>query len=130
MDALFDGPFDIHFDLKNIDSIVGTDAVLLIDPGSYAIWPQNDLLHDTPKDEAKDTVTFRMKDPILKFSDGGSMKPIFYDVIAQKKCVIDQSVSPYRERWGVAYRLHLRFGKTIAPDLDDNGTGIIEFNGV
>lgn len=130
VDALFDGPFDIHFDLRNIDSIVGTDAVLLIDPGTYAIWPHNDLLNDTPEERANDTVSFRMKDPILKFSDGGSMKPVFYDVIVQKKCIISQDETPYRERWGTSTRIHLRWGKALAPDPGGFGTGIIEFNGV
>lgn len=130
VDALFDGPFDISFDLRNIDSVVGTDAVLLIDPGSYAIFPTNDFDNDTPIERAKDTVSFRLKDPILQYSNGGTMVSVYYDVLVQDKCVIDDTVSPARERWGKSVRLHMRWGKTLAPDPGGFGTGIIEFNGV
>lgn len=129
VDALFDGPFDIVFDMKNLDSIVGTNAVLLIDAGAYAVWPTNDFFNDKPEERTADSMSFRLKDPILQFADGGSMKPVYYDVIAQKKCVISDE-SPAHERWGTSFRIHKRFGKTLAPDPGNLGTGIIEFNGV
>lgn len=130
VDALFDGPFDIVFDLKNLDSMVGTDAVLMIDPGSYAIWSHNDFFNDTPEDRANSTTTFRMKDPILSFNNGGKKESVYYDVIVQKKCVISQDEFPVRERWGTAFRIHKRWGKSLAPDPGGFGSGIIEFNGV
>lgn len=127
LDAIFDGPFEIFFDIKNIDSIVGTDSVLMIDPAAYAIWPHNHIQSDTPVREAADTLVWRQPDPILQFADGGILKPVYYDVIAQRKCVINQADTPDAERWGTNFRIHMRWGKSLAPNPSGLGTGIIEW---
>lgn len=127
LDAIFGGPFDLFFDLHNIDTQVGTDTVLMIDPAAYAIWPHNHFQNDTPELKASDTRVWRQQDPFLQYADGGVLKPVYYDVIAQHKCIINTPDTPDAERWGTNFRIHARWGKTLAPNPNGLKNGIIEF---
>lgn len=129
VDALYGGPFDIAFDIKNLDTIIGTQSTLLIDPNGYVIWPKNDYVNEAPegKDDQYNTFVWKQRSERLTYADGGVQKPVYFDVKRQRKCLIDGS---NHERWADHFRVQFRGGMALAPDPANIGSGIIKFTAV
>lgn len=126
VDALYDGPFDIAFDIKNLDTTVGSRSTFLIDPNGYVIWPKNDYMNDAPegKDDQYNTFVWRQRSERLQYASGGTLSPVYFDVKRQRKCVIDAN---NHERWADHFRVQFRGGMSLGPDPSAVGSGIIQF---
>lgn len=123
--AVTDGPFDMTFDLINMDSLLAKQALLVVDSGAYVFWPKNQYANTAPINQQDQFNTWSWVEPSnrLTYRNGGQTVPVMFDVLRQRKCV----KTGENVRWGNHFRLTLRMGFALSPDPYTLGSGIMQF---
>ena len=130
VDAVFrSGPFDIVFDVKNIDTTVGANATFVVDPSSYVFWGSNQYQNEAPEMRAGDskTLVWKQRAPRLMFNNAGTLVPVYFDITYQKACQVVSGT----EYVNHAFRIVFRGGLQLGPQVCDSGdTGILQINAI
>lgn len=123
--AITNGPYMMAFDLVNLDTLLAQQALFVIDPGSYVFWPKNQYTNLAPLNMQDQYNTFIWLEPSarLNYSNGGVLKPVMFDAMRQRKCV----KTGENVRWADHFRLTLRTGWSLSPDVYNLGSGIFKY---
>jgi hypothetical protein len=119
--------FQVYWDAKNVDSILGAGSTLMVDKNSMVFWSQpaySNLGMDTAMTlgkESGDRYHWVETLPRLQYFANGSMQPIYVDVRAERSCVAD-AIGVSRDQWKFEYML---FGaNTLNLQNQDGNNGI------
>lgn len=125
--VLKSGPFDIYFDIQNIDTVVGAKATFLVDPSSYVFWPSNQYENMAPEPFSNGSTLYkwRQRAPRLQYNDNGSLKPVYFDVESQEACEVVGGVKYTNYVFNIFFRGGLQLGPQVC---DASATGILQFN--
>lgn len=122
------GIFDIVFDLVNIDAANGgTPTTALVDAGAYGYFNVTDYDNDAPVPfhQGSNLSVFRVRSPRLSYNNGGTLQPVYYDVEIQEGCIVDSATN--KKTTETVVRVQHQGGLHLAPDICDDGTGILIF---
>ena len=120
------GGSNLYFDINRLDAeLTGANTFAIMD-GSYALW--NVQLFDIqPRlvDASRNLYEFSIADPQLRIMDGGTMRPVYYNVLYQFDCdgtdINGRNV--FTHKWLIR---HLG-GLAPSPAATDGHTGILHF---
>jgi hypothetical protein len=121
------GPFDIIFDIKNIDSTVGANATFLVDPSAYAFWPSNQYDNTTPQPFSQGSTLYvwKQRAPRLMWNNNGNIEPVYFDMETQEVCEVVSGVKYVNRVFAIIFRGGLQLGPQVCVSTD---TGILQFN--
>jgi hypothetical protein len=104
---------DFHIS-HGVDVLTGELSTLAVTPNAYAFWNYT-LFPDVPRlrDSARNLWEFRLADPILKYNDGGVIKPVMYDMKHWYECAGVDAAG--KDIYTHKYELFIRGGFTTAP---------------
>lgn len=131
------GAVDVVFDTKNINTVIGADNnLLMVDPTVLAFWSANNFQNDTPQpwNDKNNTWVWRVQSPRIQFRSGGTLIPVYYDVMRQVTCNVGGG--PNGHYPVEAYRIIFNGGFHTMPDPTCSGecpgttTGIIHLANV
>ena len=128
--VLRSGPFDIVFDVKNIDTTVGADATFVVDPSGYAFWSSNQYMNESPtlRGDAQGTLVWKQRAPRLMYNNGGNLTPVYFDVEYQKICqVAPAGTTTLNHAFRIVFRGGLQLGPHVCVSTD---TGILQINAI
>lgn len=120
--------YNMAFDKRDLDQTLGGKNTFAVDANSYIIinrtWSESQI----PVQFDENKLQFYVEDPAYMINDNGTMRPIRYEVVYQKKCVgrnVDTSLS-------MDHQLEVKFVGQLnaAPKGVLNQTGIMKFKGV
>ena len=87
-DSVLSGaPYEVFFDLKNMDSTLGAKVTMAIDKNALLFWSSPNFTNTAPELKTDDIYVWRDMLPRLKYMANGAMQDIYIDVRAQKKCI-------------------------------------------
>lgn len=123
------GPFDIVFDLKNLDSTVGANASFLVDPSSYVFWPSNHYENTSPQpfSEGSTLMVWKQRAPRLMYNNNGKLEPVYFDVESQEVCEVVSGTKYVNRIFQIIFRGGLQLSPQVCSATD---TGILQFNSV
>lgn len=126
-DKIFmDGPYRIIFDLTVLEAVAGSQATYMVDAGTYAFWNTTEFDNLTPQLKAKDTYVWKSKSNRLRYRDGNTLKPVYFDVMMKRECKPDPTTGDSL-KWGTVYDVSLKGGIFIGPVDCASHTGILKF---
>lgn len=132
-DVYTSGPYEMYWDIINVDSVVGTNPTFIIDKSAIAFFGQNDYMADmnNPRELKADLYVYREPSQRLMYRDGNSMVPLYFDVAEQHTCTVS-SQDPVRQRRHrvVQIEYNLKGGIITGPPDCGGGTGILQFDQV
>ena len=97
--------FDLYWDAKNVDSVLGADSTIVIDKNSLLFMSSpvySNIGMENMVMTENDTYVWVETLPRLQYFAGGRMQPIYVNVRAAKTCVKDALGIP-RTSWAVQY---------------------------
>jgi hypothetical protein len=124
--ATFDA-FNIFFDVRDLDQLLTGRNSFAVDRNSYIMT--NRVLGDAaPRQFDATKWEFAIDDPILQINDGGTLRPLRYNVIYQELCAernMDMSLA-------MDYQLEVRLQGVLAtaPAGTAGQTGIMKLRGI
>jgi hypothetical protein len=123
--------FNLQFDTRDLDRVIGRRATFVIDRNSYVFWNSRySGLTTTPKlmDSTTGKYQWMIADPILRYRRGGQLVPVMYMAEMSKTCIERTILGEPRYKY--CYYLTLVGGFDTIPDGPDGETGILEFDAV
>jgi|GEM_PF-4624373 len=125
--VLKSGPFDIIFDIKNIDTTVGANATFMVDPSSYAFWSTNQFQNTAPQEFSKGSTLYvwKQRAPRLVYNNNGVLTPVFFDMSTQETCAVVSGTRYVNRVFEIVFRGGLQLGPQVCSATD---TGILQFN--
>ena len=123
--------FDLHFDFRNLDTLVGRRATFAIDKNSYVFWnTKYDGLSTTPKltDSTTGTYEWMVADPEMKYKHNGTLVPVMYMVETTRTCIERTDLN--EKRYKTCIYMRLIGGLGIIPDGPGGETGFLEFDAI
>lgn len=129
-DSVFDlAPYNLYWDIINLDSVVGSTPSYVIDRSALAFHGQNEYASTTPVEIKADMVGYRQAAPRLKYNDGGTMVPAYFDVVEQVTCTQTAKDPAMQRRYRVLdVEFTLRGALVTGPPDCGGGTGILKFD--
>ena len=115
--VLTGAPYQVYFDLRNVDTTIGAKTTFAIDKNAMLFW-SSPIFNAVPREMTNDTIAWTEELPRLRYMANGQMLPIYVDIRAQKKCVdngtdiqwnyeftlrgaLDQNLLDYNNRGGI-----------------------------
>lgn len=125
--VLKSGPFDIVFDIKNIDVTVGANATFLVDPSAYVFWSSNQYTNTAPTEFGKGSTLYvwKQRAPRLMFNNNGVLTPVFFDMSMQETCTVVGGTRYLTHTFEIVFRGGLQLAPQVCSATD---TGILQFN--
>ena len=117
--------FDIVWDAKNVDSVLGAGSTLVIDKNALYFWSSpayGNMGIETMMTlgaEAADRYHFVTTLPRLMYFSNGSMQPIYVDVRAERSCIATGLVP--RSGWKFELMLHGAAGLNLPNEAGKQG---------
>ena len=97
--------FDLYWDAKNVDSVLGADSTIVIDKNSILFMSSpvySNIGIENMVEMDNDTYVWVEMLPRLQYFAGGKMNPVYVNVRAAKTCVKDALGTP-RTSWAIQY---------------------------
>lgn len=84
--AIFDD-VKMYWDTRNMDTVLGRRSTFLVNPASFLFW-NTAWWSETPVqvDASTNTWHYKVMDPVLKYNDNGTMKPVWHHVEQSYTC--------------------------------------------
>lgn len=120
--------YNLHWDVKNIDRVLGRRATLLFDPNMFAFWVTN-YGSTTPNMVKDNHWEYTVADPELRYMRNGQLVPVMYQVELSMKC-IGRTKGQGRLRWAHDWMVRVIGGYDKAPTGLKGQTGVIEYEAV
>lgn len=135
--VLLNNPYQMYFDLHNVDSTVGARTTFAIDKNAILFWSAPDHATNTfadgsfvvgsPTPMLSDTYVWLDTLPRLTYMANGTMQPIYIDVRAKRLC---EGSGVASVAYGWAYEYIVRGSLTTnLPNCDDR-QGVLKFTRV
>ena len=124
--------FNIHWDTRDMESTLGRRSTFIVNPNVVGFWNvtwSNPASNPTLEDASNNLWTYRIADPILKWNDNGTMRPVEYEVEYSYECLNRTSVG--QRQYAHKYYIRLIGGLVIAPlGFNKAATPAAELSGI
>lgn len=114
-----------YFDTRDLDQAMTRKTAFAIDANSYVFW-NNIRSSSTPTEVETDVWVWSVADPILRWNDNGTLRPVMYEMEMAKACASRDSL----EFRSDTYDLYARLigGFEFAPTGPNNEKGVLQFS--
>lgn len=121
------GPFDMVFDPRNVDTVNATKRSYLIDAGALGFFCKNNNAATVAEEITADTFRYQERDMSLTITNGGQSLPLTYDIYMKRGCHVKNGNARVP---GWTFEVQLLGGLHAAPPDNDGKNGITIFDQV
>lgn len=108
--------FDIHWDTRDMETALTRRSTFIVNPNVIGFWNvtwSSPFNSPTMEDSSQNLWTYTMPDPILRWNDNGTLRPVMYEVEYSYECLNRSSVG--QRQYAHKYFIRLYGGLVIAP---------------
>lgn len=108
--------FNIHWDTRDMETTLGRRSTFIVNPNVIGFWNVTwsaPFTNPTLEDPQNNLWTYQMPDPILRWNDNGTMRPVMYEVEYSYECINRTSVG--QRQYAHKYYIRLVGGLVMAP---------------
>jgi len=127
-DVFSQGPYQMFWDITNMDTVIGDKASFLIDRSAIAFFGQNEYENDIKRELKSDMFVYREPSMRLNYRNGQTVQPVYFDVTEQWDCAISSGDPVKNRRYQVVNIEYVLRGGLVTGTPDcGGGTGILHF---
>ena len=114
-----------YFDTRDLDQAMTRKTLFAIDSNSFIFW-NNIRSSSTPTEVDTNVWIWTVADPILRWNDNGTLRPVMYEMEMKKTCASRDSLEFRSDTYDLYGRLIGGF--EFAPTGPNNEKGVLQFS--